>query len=606
MRIIIGIVLLVMSALPGLADRRVALVIGNGAYRAAPELPNPTNDARAITAALEEIGFEVTAGLDLDGAGLRAAIRDFSRRAEGADLALFFYAGHGIQMAGRNYLIPTDAALEREGDVELYAMPLDLVIAGMERSAKTNVVLLDACRDNPFETQLARSMGRARSAALLGRGLAPVETVGGIFVGFATDPGKVAYDGAGDHSPFTEAVLDHVATEGLEINQMMTRVRADVFDTTAGRQRPWSTSSLLRELYLTPAEAPPPDDTERDIALWQALGEAAGPAGYRAYLDAFPRGIFAEVARARLGQFETAALVPDRGTAPPEAPAEVEAPPVETAPPPAGPTRDCAACPELVALPGGETVLGATEAGAPAAEKPATPQTLAPFLMAAREVSVGLVRRYEAETGQQVPRGCYVWTPDGRMRKDAAAFWGAPGYPVNDASPAACLNWEDAVRLTAWLNEQAPGAGYRLPTEGEFEYALKAGGDGPFPWEGGAEAACAHANAADAESRFRWRNTACADGAPEIAARGSYPANAFGLFDLSGNLWEWTADCWNDSHAGAPADGRARTDGRCASRVLRGGSWDDPPANLRVTYRVGIPATQRQANVGMRVVRDAP
>ncbi|WP_165905318.1 SUMF1/EgtB/PvdO family nonheme iron enzyme [Rhodovulum euryhalinum] len=602
-----GILILVLTALPGLADRRVALVIGNGAYETAPGLPNPANDARAIAAALEAIGFEVERGLDLDGEGMRARIRAFGRRAEGADLALFFYAGHGIQMAGRNFLIPTDAALEREGDLDLYAMPLDLVIAEMERSAKTNVVLLDACRDNPFETQLARAMGRARSSAMLGRGLAPVETAGGLFVGFATDPGRVAYDGVGAHSPFTDAVLDHVATAGLEINAMMTRVRADVFETTEGRQRPWSTSSLLRELFLAPVEAPPPDDTDRDIAMWQALGEDAGPAGYRAYLDAFPRGLFAEVARARLDTVEQAALV-QRGTD--SAPAPIDPAPAAPEPradkAPEPPARDCDTCPSLVLVPGGETVLGTADAQAPATEKPATPQTLAPFQMAEHEVSVGLVRRYESATGRAIPRGCYVWTADGRMRMDRAAYWGAPGYAVTDESPAACLSWEDAVRLAAWLNEEVPGAGYRLPSEGEFEFALKADGEGPYPWEGGAGAACAHANAADAASRFRWRNDACEDGAPDIAARGAFPANAYGVHDLTGNLWEWTADCWNDSHRGAPADGRARTDGLCSSRVLRGGSWDDPLANLRVTYRVGIPASQRQANVGMRVVRPAP
>ncbi|TCM85198.1 SUMF1/EgtB/PvdO family nonheme iron enzyme [Rhodovulum steppense] len=602
MRIIVGIVILFLAALPGRAERRVALVVGNGAYAMAPALPNPGNDAEAVAAALERIGFEVERGLDLDGAAMRARIRDFGRQAEGADLALFFYAGHGIQMAGRNYLIPTDAALEREGDLDLYAMPLDLVIAEMERSAKTNIVLLDACRDNPFETQLSRAMGQARSTALLGRGLAPVETAGGLFVGFATDPGRVAFDGAGRHSPFTEAVLDHVATAGLEINAMMTRVRADVFETTAGRQRPWSTSSLLREVYLSPAAPPPADDTAQDIAMWQGLGEAAGEEALRAYLDAFPHGLFAEVARDRLGAIELAALLPERGAL------TSSDPPLEPAPAPVAvdPTRECEFCPTMVRVSGGATVLGSPDPQAPAAERPATPQTLAPFLMAEHEVSVGLVRRYEAETGHTIPRGCYVWTADGRMRMDRAAYWRAPGYDVTDASPAACLNWEDAMRITAWLNEQAPGAGYRLPSEAEFEFALKAGGDGPYPWDGGAENACGHANAADASSRFRWRNTACDDGAPDIAMRGSFPQNAYGLFDLAGNLWEWTADCWNDSHRGAAADGSARTEGLCSSRVLRGGSWDDPLANLRVTYRVGIPAAQRQANVGMRVVRPAP
>jgi len=633
MRILAAALLVMLAATQAVAERRVALIIGNGAYSAAPDLPNPVRDAEAVAGALSALGFEVTAGYDLDAQGMRARLRSFGIGAEGADVAVFFYAGHGIQMAGRNYLIPTDAELRREGDLDLFALPLDLVIGEMERAARTTVVLLDACRDNPFEAELTRSIGRTRSAGLLGRGLAPVDTAGGLFVGFATDPGKVAFDGAGAHSPFTEAVLDHIRTRGLEINAMMTRVRADVFTATGGRQRPWSTSSLLRELYLAPEAPVPAPDPAEDLAMWESLGAASGPQALRRYLAAFPEGLFADVANARLAAL-TVAAAPDviedaARTEPRPVPPDtedVEREPLpsirpEPAPdrlaalmpdpePPATPAAlpsapDCAHCPVLVGLAGGDTVLGSSDPSAPAAERPATAQRLAPFSLAKREVTVGLVRRYEAETGNRIPRGCFVWTADGRMRKDAAAYWGAPGYSVTDSLPAACLNWEDAGRIADWLNATA-GGGFRLPSEAEFEYALKAGGDGIYPWEGGAAAACRHANAADSSARFRWRNTACADGAADIAEGGSYPANAFGLYDLSGNLWEWTGDCWNGSHEGAPADGRARTRGQCASRVLRGGSWDDPPENLRVTYRVGIPATRRQANVGVRLAQTPP
>lgn len=616
------VALLVMVG-AALAADRVALVVGNGAYAAAPPLPNPTRDARAVATALERLGFEVLDARDLDAAGMRRAIREFGVAAEGAEVALFFYAGHGIQMAGRNYLVPTDAELQREGHLDLYALPLDLVIAQMERGAKTNIILLDACRDNPFETRLSRSMGATRSSALLGRGLAPVKTAGGIFVGFATDPGEVAFDGAGDHSPFTEAVLKHMRTGGLEINAMMTRVRADVFSATQGRQRPWSTSSLLREVYLAPSEEGPVDRAARDLAAWQAIPADAGPEAYRAYLDAFPDGLFAEIARARLGQGMQAALAPlvpeqtQRASPPPrpERPELAALAPAEATEPAAGappatsqiaePSRSCEICPPMVAVPGGETVLGNPAAGAPAAERPAVRQTIAPFEMALHEITVGLVRRFEAETGHRIPRGCHVWTAEGRMRKDGGAYWGAPGFAVDDDMPAACLNWTDATRILDWLNGKTPGGGgYRLPSEAEFEYALKAGREGAYPWAGAPQDACRFVNAADSASRFRWRNASCADGAPGLAAPASYPANGFGLHDLTGNLWEWTADCWNATHRGAAPDGRARQAGQCESRVLRGGSWDDPLENLRVTYRVGIPAARRQANVGFRMVRD--
>jgi len=272
MRIITGIVILfltALTALPGLAERRVALVIGNGAYDRVPELPNPSNDARAVAAALEGIGFEVERGLDLDGAAMRARIRDFGRRAEGADLALFFYAGHGIQMAGRNYLIPTDAALEREGDLDLYAMPLDLVIAEMERSAKTNVVLLDACRDNPFGdvVDLNAPIGSAQA------GLAPASPDRGTLVAYAARDGQVALDGEGDNSPFALALIDRLAQPGLEISLMFRQVRDLVLERTANRQEPHTYGSLSGEPFYLAGPGEPDDrvrDEDRRIA-WASL-----------------------------------------------------------------------------------------------------------------------------------------------------------------------------------------------------------------------------------------------------------------------------------------------------------------------------------------------
>ncbi|CAN0601410.1 unnamed protein product, partial [Ectocarpus sp. 12 AP-2014] len=135
-------------------------------------------------------------------------------------------------------------------DLDFAAVDLQLVLRQLERTVPNSIILLDACRDNPFETALSRSMGATRSASALSRGLARVESLGGALIGLATDPGAVAFDGEGNHSPFTEALLSHIETPGLEINSMMTRVRADVVAATERRQRPWATSSLLQEIHL--------------------------------------------------------------------------------------------------------------------------------------------------------------------------------------------------------------------------------------------------------------------------------------------------------------------------------------------------------------------
>lgn len=175
MRLLLAVLCFWVSATAALAERRVALVIGNSAYHSAPQLKNPVGDARAVELALGRLGFEVLLGTDLDIDAMRSLLRAFGLAAEGADLAVFFYAGHGLQVAGHNYLIPVDAVLERESDLDFAAIDLQLVLKQLELASGNSVILLDACRDNPFETRLSRAMGAARSTAALGRGLAPVE-----------------------------------------------------------------------------------------------------------------------------------------------------------------------------------------------------------------------------------------------------------------------------------------------------------------------------------------------------------------------------------------------------------------------------------------------
>ncbi len=299
------------------AERRVALVIGNGAYAQAAPLANPANDARAVAAALTRLGFEVISGFDLSNADLRRTVRAFVDKLVGADVAMFFYAGHGLQVAGENYLIPVDAAIRIEADLDFNAVRMDLISRQLDREARVKIIMLDACRDNPFEKELARSMGRTRSA-LVKRGLAEINSAGGTLIAFATDPGSVALDGSGRHSPFTTALLRHIETPGVEIGLVMRRVTRDVFESTGERQRPWINASLTGELYLKPREtagaappAPPTatptppgasgfDDRQLELAMWQAA-EKSGQAGdYKEYLKRYPNGQFAGLARNRL------------------------------------------------------------------------------------------------------------------------------------------------------------------------------------------------------------------------------------------------------------------------------------------------------------------
>jgi len=229
---------------------RLALVIGNGAYANATALPNPPNDATAVAKALREIGFEVIEGTNLDRAAMERLVRDFLHRAPGARVTVLYYAGHGMQVDGRNYLIPIDAKLAAPSDLPFETLELDKVLAGLDDEARANIVVLDACRDNPLARSFASKLGATRSAAVPA-GLAGYATVGtGTLIAFATAPGQTALDGAGGNSPFTAAFVKHVRTPGIEVNQMLTRVRVEVASGTKNRQVPWANSSLLGEVYL--------------------------------------------------------------------------------------------------------------------------------------------------------------------------------------------------------------------------------------------------------------------------------------------------------------------------------------------------------------------
>ena len=237
--------------------KRVALVVGNGAYEHAPKLRNPKNDAEEISGRLKSLGFEVIGGTDLDRRALVEAVIKFGRAAEQADVVLFFYAGHGLQVHGQNYLIPTDALIESESEIELSLVSLSGVMQQLARGGGVKLVFLDACRDNPFSAELARSLGN-RSAEPLSKGLGRVQSGSETFIAFATQPDAVASDGGGQNSPFTSALMKHLGTPGQSIADMMIEVRKDVIAATGGAQVPWDTSSLTDRFVFA---QPKPDAT---------------------------------------------------------------------------------------------------------------------------------------------------------------------------------------------------------------------------------------------------------------------------------------------------------------------------------------------------------
>jgi hypothetical protein len=306
--LIVGLV-----ATPALADKRLAMVIGNSAYKNAPALKNPANDAADMAAALERLGFEVIRGLDLDYTGMRTMVRRFSEKLPNADVALLFYAGHGLQVAGKNYLVPVDAQIETQADLDFGTIDLDLVLRGMEADTRTNIIFLDACRDNPLAASLTRRLG-TRSGTV-SRGLAQVESSVGTLISFSTQPGNIALDGEGRNSPFTSALLKTIEIPGMPLSDVMIDVRNDVLRATARKQVPWDNSSLTGQFYFKPLPAGPPGAASAkqegvEVTFWNSIKDSKNPQLFEAYLRRYPNGAFGDIARISLEQFKVAVAMP--------------------------------------------------------------------------------------------------------------------------------------------------------------------------------------------------------------------------------------------------------------------------------------------------------
>lgn len=290
-----GVALAALWTDSAMAERRVALVIGNSSYEKTTKLLNPANDAPDMAKALGAIGFEVIERTDLDKRGLDMALAEFSRKATGADSALFFFAGHGLQYQGRNYLLPIDADLEDDVSLRYQTTPIEDVRAALDRAAGVKILILDACRNNPFSDRLTRSAGLTRSTGLT-RGLARLDRTEGMVVAYATQADQVAQDGSGRNSPFAGALINRLSEPGLEIATMFRRVAQDVFEKTNGRQRPELSISLLSDYFLNLSDT--------DTMVWGRIRDSQNPADFEAFIDRYPASPFAREAQFRLDLFD--------------------------------------------------------------------------------------------------------------------------------------------------------------------------------------------------------------------------------------------------------------------------------------------------------------
>jgi hypothetical protein len=320
--LIVCLICLMFTADAAKADRRVAFVVGNGAYKNVAQLPNPPIDAKAMASVLRNVGFEVVEGTNLTRDAMTEKLLDFGKKAQGADVAVFFYAGHGIAISGTNYLLPIDADIKSEMDVKLgAAINIDLTLDQTMSDAKVKLVFLDACRDNPFAAKI-KSNSPTRSVAVQ-TGLAEMKSGEGTLIAFATGPGQTALDGQGGaNSPFTRALIDHVTKPGIEIQQAMTEVRAQVNEETNKGQLPWGHTNLIGSVYLNPAAAPAASaaaapagtpvavaaksgNADVELEFWRSVKESNKPEELNAYLTNYPNGQFKSLALARIAAIES-------------------------------------------------------------------------------------------------------------------------------------------------------------------------------------------------------------------------------------------------------------------------------------------------------------
>jgi len=320
--IIVSLMCMALSVSAAKADRRVAFVVGNGAYKNVAQLPNPPIDAKAMAATLRNVGFEVIEGSNLSRDQMTEKLLDFGRKAQGSDVAVFNYAGHGIAVGGTNYLLPVDADIKSEMDVKLgAAINIDLTLDQTMGDAKVKLVFLDACRDNPFAAKI-KSNSATRSVSV-GSGLAEMKSGEGTLIAFATGPGQTALDGQeGNNSPFTRALIDNITKPGVEIQQAMTSVRAQVNEETHKGQLPWGHTNLIGAVYLNqapttqvanaaptasssaPAATASSSSDGVELEFWRSVKESNKPEELNAYLSAYPNGQFKPLAMARLAAIQ--------------------------------------------------------------------------------------------------------------------------------------------------------------------------------------------------------------------------------------------------------------------------------------------------------------
>ena len=575
------------------AGKKVALVIGNSSYAKVPRLPNPANDAADMGAALGKLGFDVIRLIDATQSQMDDAVESFRIKLVGAEAGLFYYAGHGVQSQGVNYLVPVDAGIAAEYQLRAKTLDASMILEAMNAAGcPLNMVILDACRDNPFASM--RSMGRGLTVM----GAAPT----GAIIVYATDPGKTAQDGSGRNGVFTSALLKHIGEPGVDVKAMFDRVGAEVAKTTGNAQNPWISSKFYGTYFLagagatvatapsgppaTPAPEPAskPIPTKPSLAVEKFFGtltvevRTAGTL----YLNGAPMGKLSAGSSARLdsveagqvslemkyegGQTETKTAKLTKNEIVSVFFTYVEHPKVAE---------------DMVLVDGGAFKMGDVLGDGNSDEKPIHSVTVSSFYLGKCEVTQ---KEWKDVIGTN------------------------PSFLKSDDLPVEQVSWYDAVQYCNKLSMitglepcytikgtqvscDFSRSGFRLPTEAEWEFAAR----------GGIHSAGRKYAGGDSVDLVAWHTGNSAGGSHPV---GHKQANELGLFDMSGNVSEW---CW-DSYSAYAASSQVDPQGTSGTgdRVLRGGSWYGSAKGMRATARSKHGPGFRDGGIGLRVLMRVP
>jgi formylglycine-generating enzyme required for sulfatase activity len=641
-RLIIGIFLISLFS-PCLAgevdphkEYRVALVIGNSSYKDSP-LKNPSNDAKDIADALQDLGFEVVFGTNLNKQQIRQKVSEFRPMLKKADVGFFYFAGHGLQYKGVNYLVPISYDINNESEITTEALATNSILKQMDNAGNAvNIVILDACRNNPFagSYQVAKRNLKKPDISLMQNTLANVEVTRGLkrssstglsridgpsgsLIAFATAPGNVAADGKGKNGLYTLHLLEYMNQPGLSIEHVFKKVRIGVMKDTSGKQIPWENSSLLGDFYFIEPDSSKDSSSSSlistkktnqgeinklELEFWKSVEKSKSAALYSAYLKKYPQGYFVEIAQIKLDAMSTKTA----NKTSKEVQVSLTRENITIGKKVAANAKNKSQS-QPIAIPGTSNNLfsennfvnikpGCFTMGSPFGEEARQNDELDHEVCINKSFMMG---KYEVTQEQ--------WKHI--MGYNPAYFKGC-----GSNCPVERVSWNDVQEFISRLNRVSEKK-YRLPTEAEWEYVARANtssstytgnieqqGSNNAPdldeiawYSGNSEALYKGGKYCDDWEDKQFQAIRC--GTQEV---GKKQPNLWGLYDMIGNVWELTEDWYGSYSSRVRHDPKGKQSGDL--KVARGGNWADSLQQNRAAARYGFAVKERSNNLGFRLV----